>query len=324
MKIFTYVNSDPLYANLANEAIKQWKNDQVFTNHFHQTGWVVCTTDKSSVTARNLIYKPFEILSKTELKDKIKLLDNVDQILEYAPQLEPSKNGIKDWVGMWNENNGWCEAFNAIKSCCDEASKLGTEFISGESGTVVNFDNFNQGIIVKCKDGSEYIADYAVLCAGAWAQEFIDVDCTARCWTVGHIQLTPDEAMSFKNMPVIDHSHLGFFFEPSSNNMIKLCNNFSGYTNYKKDFKNGEVSIPHDIKYDVPYESHEALENFKNTVLPQFKHKPLVNKMICWCLDSDDGNWIIDYHPTFHKLLVASGDSGYVFLFKNINFIETF
>ncbi|EIM19208.1 FAD dependent oxidoreductase [Wallemia mellicola CBS 633.66] len=319
-KIVRTEYADPLYAHLASEAIEAWKSDNVFNSHFHQTGWLVCTSDKRSLTAQNLIYKPYEVLKQTDLKDKIKLIDTPEEILKYTPQLQQAyDNGtIKDWIGMWNSNNGWCMAHDAVRSACDEAQLLGVEFISGENGTVIDIYKDGQGAVVKCKDGSVHHADYAILCAGAWADTLIDLEgrCTARCWTVGHIQLTPDEAKLFRNMPIVDHSDLGFFFEPSIDGKIKFANAFPGYTNYQHlPSTDRYTSIPSDVKFKVTNEAFEALTKFKDAILPQFASKELIDTMVCWCLDSDDGNWIIDFYKNNEKLLVASGDSGMAFKF---------
>ncbi|TIB68333.1 hypothetical protein E3Q23_04416 [Wallemia mellicola] len=89
-KIVRTEYADPLYAHLASEAIEVWKSDNVFNSHFHQTGWLVCTSDKRSLTAQNLIYKPYEVLKQTDLKDKIKLIDFNILRCYFALPLEPT------------------------------------------------------------------------------------------------------------------------------------------------------------------------------------------------------------------------------------------
>ena len=47
--------------------------------------------------------------------------------------------------------------------------------------------------------------------------------------------------------------------------------------------------------------------------MPQFSGKELLNKFICWCGDTSDSDYIIDFVPDTQGLLVAAGDSGHAF-----------
>lgn len=319
-KIVRTEYANALYAHLATEAVEKWKSDGVFAPYFHQTGWVVCTSDRDSSTAQNLIYKPYEILKETHLRHNIDLIDDASSILKYAPQLRTAHNQghLDKWIGMWNSNNGWCMARDAVESACKEAEIGGVVYKTGEAGTVTGIKKAKEGVEVVCENGDKHYADYAIMCVGAWADTLIDLErkCTARCWTVGHIQLTDEEAAPLRGMPVVDHADLGFFFEPSKDNRIKLANAFAGFTHYQHHTHTDRLtSIPPDYKFKIPQESHNALVELKNTVLPQFKDKEIIDKMICWCLDSDDGGWIIDYMHSNDRLVVATGDCGMAFKF---------
>ena len=47
--------------------------------------------------------------------------------------------------------------------------------------------------------------------------------------------------------------------------------------------------------------------------LPELADRPLEDKRICWCADSADTNYIIDYVPGSENLIVISGDSAHGF-----------
>lgn len=134
-----------------------------------------------------------------------------------------------------------------------------------------------------------------------------------QCWTVGHIQLTPEEAAPLRGAPVVDHSDLGFFFEPSADNKIKLCNATPGYTHFQRLPSFSEkISVPSPVKNAIPKEAHDALRVFVDTVLPQFSDRPLIDEFVCWCTDHKDGGWLIGEIPGTEGLLLATGDSGFV------------
>jgi sarcosine oxidase/L-pipecolate oxidase len=71
-----------------------------------------------------------------------------------------------------------------------------------------------------------------------------------QCWIIGHLQLTPEEATPLAGIPVVYHDELvrrgassavyrsrapqGFFFEPRENGVVKVCNEFAGYTRVRR------------------------------------------------------------------------------------------
>lgn len=319
-KIIRTEYSDELYARLAAQAIEAWKSDDVFSSHFHQTGWVIAASDANSRTADELIRKAYEVLKRTDLADKIELLETPEAILKRAPHLQPAAKNIQDWYGLWNANNGWAMARDAVAAAGKQADLMGVKFISGDKGTMVSLVKDENGVVkgVLCKDGTVHEADRVILCTGAWSPSLVDLkdQCLSKCWTVGHIQLTPEEAAPLRGAPVVDHSDLGFFFEPSADNKIKLCNATPGYTHFQRLPSFSEkISVPSPVKNAIPKEAHDALRVFVDTVLPQFSDRPLIDEFVCWCTDHKDGGWLIGEIPGTEGLLLATGDSGMAFKF---------
>jgi sarcosine oxidase/L-pipecolate oxidase len=132
---------------------------------------------------------------------------------------------------------------------------------------------------------------------------------TAKSWAVTHLQLTPEEAKTMVGMPVINCRDLGFFFEPDPDNgLIKLSSHGAGYTNYKN-----EVSLPSTSNDGIPEMDEELIHRLIEETMPQFAGRPLVNKFICWCSDTADSDYIIDFVPGYENLIIAAGDSGHAF-----------
>jgi hypothetical protein len=44
------------------------------------------------------------------------------------------------------------------------------------------------------------------------------------------MRLTPQEAADYKNAPVVYNGEIGFFFEPDEYGVIKVCDEFPGFT----------------------------------------------------------------------------------------------
>lgn len=98
-----------------------------------------------------------------------------------------------------------------------------------------------------------------------------------------------------------------FFFEPSADNKIKICNEYPGYTCW-----NGRVSAPPETKYAVPEVCFREIRQLLQDWMPRFAHKPITDAMICWCTDASDEDMLFDFHPSFGPsgLLLATADCG--------------
>lgn len=71
---------------------------------------------------------------------------------------------------------------------------------------------------IKTKSGKIHTADRYILTAGAASPavlpELLAPHLWSKCWTLAHIELTPEEIAHWKGIPVIDNRDLGFTFEP--------------------------------------------------------------------------------------------------------------
>lgn len=150
-----------------------------------------------------------------------------------------------------------------------------------------------------------------------------------QCWIVAHLELTDEEAGRYKGIPVVyneevvspqghsyDHkrSHCrpsptphplqGFCFEPrlvpdprtgKSRWIIKLCDEFPGYTRYLPIRPFGtspteemvNVSVPRSHSDhptdEVPDEGRERLRRVVQMMLPEFERREFVKTYCCWC-----------------------------------------
>ncbi|OJJ82296.1 uncharacterized protein ASPGLDRAFT_27159 [Aspergillus glaucus CBS 516.65] len=49
--------------------------------------------------------------------------------------------------------------------------------------------------------------------------------------------------------------------------------------------------------------------------LPRFKDRPFIQRRLCWYTDTPKGDFIVDYHPEYENLFIATGRSGHGFKF---------
>lgn len=140
-----------------------------------------------------------------------------------------------------------------------------------------------------------------------------------KAWVSAHIQLTPEEAADYKGVPVVYHGDIGFFFEPNEHGVIKVCDEFPGFTRYKMHQPYGAaapapVSVPRShAKHPTdtyPDASEVTIRKAISTYLPRFANKELFNRALCWCTDTADSSLLICEHPKWKNLILATGDSG--------------
>jgi sarcosine oxidase/L-pipecolate oxidase len=144
-----------------------------------------------------------------------------------------------------------------------------------------------------------------------------------QAWVYAHIQLTPEEAAEYKNVPVVYNGDVGFFFEPDEYGVIKVCDEFPGCTRFKQHQPFGakapkRISVPRSAaKHPTdtyPDASEVSIRKAIATFLPKFTEKELFNRHLCWCTDTADAALLMCEHPKWKNFVLATGDSGYVFI----------
>ncbi|TIA30876.1 putative sarcosine oxidase, partial [Aureobasidium pullulans] len=324
-KIIRTEYDEPLYAEMALEAIQAWRTP-MYTDIFHETGWILTTLGDPKATDH--LKKSYENLKKKGQAHNIDFVSGKDEIVRYVPQLKNARN-IDNWKGLWNKQAGWAHAANAIKKVADEAAKMGVKFISGPSGEMVGLETEGDKVTgIKVKSGEIHHADKYILSTGAASPALLPelhTELWSKCWTYGLLELTEEEAAQFRNMPVVLNHELGFFFEPSrEGRLIKICNEFPGYQWRQGEFtdangKTHKYSVPrYASEYPedgIPEEAMNAIKHFISTVIPQFEGREIKGAKVCWCTDSPDAHYLIANHPKYPggELLLATGDSGHAF-----------
>ncbi|KIL83712.1 hypothetical protein FAVG1_13061 [Fusarium avenaceum] len=323
-KIMRTEYDEPLYTRLALEALEAWR-DPEWVGTFHETGRI--TTTAGDKKAEAFLQKSYENLKREGKDTKLELIQGREQIVKHVPQLKNAV-GIEHWKGLYNSLGGWTHARKALEQWASETEKMGVNFVSGPDGTMTGLELDDSGSMtgIRVASGSVLQADHYILSAGAASPQLLpelSKQLWSKCWTLGHIQLTDEEAAEWKGVPVIDHFELGFMFEPDPDTkLIKICDNNPGYQNRKGTFvdeagNTTHYSIPRyssdHPKDGIPLEAEIAIKKFIDTVMPQFSGRPLIDARVCWCTDSPDAHWLIDRHPKHKALLLATGDSGHAF-----------
>ncbi|WVQ85370.1 hypothetical protein IAT38_007535 [Cryptococcus sp. DSM 104549] len=310
------------FGGASDLAWNAWTSDPLFIPHAHNVGKLDLTVDDAR--AKRLKVK-YETLLATGRSD-VKWLDNEDDIRAVAPHLNEAD--IQGWRGLYCASGGWVAARDALNAVGLELERLGVKTAFGPSGTFASLILSEDGKTckgVQTVDGTEWEADLVVLATGAWSPVLVDLEgqCTSKCWVYAHIQLTPEEAEAMKGIPTVYNDKYGFFFEPrAESHLLKLCNEFPGYTNFTSCTPFGasqpkSISVPRSHAQHptdtMPTESLDEIKRLVKKCLPHLEGRELINQSMCWCTDTDDAQWLLCQDPRWKGLVLATGDSGHTF-----------
>ncbi|KAH9928536.1 FAD dependent oxidoreductase [Epithele typhae] len=313
---------NPVDRQLSAEAEAMWAGDATFREFYHRTGRIDCSGSPEGIKG---VEHEYEKLKDAGLGHTVEWLDGEDAIVRRVPQLTGCE--IKGWKGIWFQEGGWLAARKAIDSVGRELAAHGVQFSFGESGafqSLILSDDRMTCLGAVAKDGTRYLADRVVLATGAWSPALVDLEeqCCSKAWVYAHLQLTSDEVKEYAGCPVVYNEDIGFFFEPDDHGVIKVCDEFPGFTRYKTVQPFGApaptpVSVPRSHAAHptdtYPDASEATIRRAVSTFLPRFADRPLFNRALCWCTDTADANLLVCEHPRWAGFVLATGDSGHSF-----------
>jgi sarcosine oxidase/L-pipecolate oxidase len=230
------------------------------------------------------------------------------------------------WTGYLNKLAGYAHAADALRATHAACLELGVTFHLGDGVTELLYSEEAEEkesicIGARTASGAVHTADVVVLALGAALGTVLGVgigrQITARAWSVGHVQLSEEEANQLRGIPVTYARDLGFFFEPDEKTrLLKVCPAGAGYTNSvkSKDVSESQsVSVPPEDSGWIPAHDEATIRKLLGETLPALADRPIVDKKLCWCADTADTEYIIDFVPGKSGVMVVSGDSGHGF-----------
>ncbi|KAE8379862.1 FAD dependent oxidoreductase [Aspergillus bertholletiae] len=307
--------ADPLYSQMAQEALKGWKSE--YRDYYHHTGFAML-----SETASNpYIEKSLEI-THTQGRTLEEFVDG-NGLKELYPDLRADLSRFRAYH---NSDGGWADAEGSIRHLSHRCSRAGVSFVTGPRGTVLSLQRQGSRVVgLNVASGDFIPANQVILSTGAWSNLLLDVSHTASAsgQPVGFIQLSPEEGRSIAKIPVMINLSSGIFcFPPTSGtNILKVARHSYGFaTSIRSEATNRVVSSPkldsnNADKSFLPEEADKALRDGLRKLIPRFADRPWLNRRLCWYTDTPEGDFVVDYHPKMDGLFVALGGAGHGFKF---------
>ncbi|KAF8270483.1 FAD dependent oxidoreductase [Lactarius quietus] len=323
-KIIRTSYSDVFYTRLARDAIQEWKKSDDWGDCYRACGVLVLGAASDSA-----IYS-FKAYANDVATGMRTVQFNSGSAVRDALFRADVKTGaaFDRTPGYVNLDSGWAHAARGVEQLTARVTELGGRVVCGAAVTGLVRDEGQTTTGVRLADGSSMHARLVVLASGSWtASTFRELDLREKCLSTGQtvatIQLTPDEAARYRNVPVVLDFHTNFYiFPPNDDNVVKLAFHNSGVVYHApEDTDMQPMSTPRTISSHgddglrVPQSTLRRLRSSLRDVYPELAEKPFAATRLCWYTDSPDGDWMIGYYPSDSGLLLATSGSGHAYKF---------
>lgn len=302
--------ADPLYSQMAREAQEKWSSD--YKEHYYQSGFVML----SEKPGHPYLEKMKEI--NETLGTRLAEFDDANDVRQQYREFQVRADGLKAYV---NQKGGWANAENAVRQLSTECSLAGVSFVTGSRGRVHSLRYKGARVVgANTAQGEPLLADQVILATGAWTNQLVALEhaTSASGQPVGFIQLTEQEAVKLRKMPVVINLSTGVFVFPPTpdTNILKVARHCYGFaTEVPAAGSQRLVSSPklesNGIeKSYIPDDAETALRDGLRQLCPDFAQHEWLNRRLCWYSDTPEGDFVIDYHPAVEGLFFATGGAG--------------
>ncbi|KAG5928766.1 hypothetical protein E4U42_008093 [Claviceps africana] len=334
--------ADPDYTALAVEAQREWRKQGdgdlggqgrysecgLVLTAYHATGLKVGTKSGMDYTKRSW-ENCVEVAKRNGiLADGIKVLGSTEALNACL--------GTDTYPGDWgylNSLSGWADAGRGMAWLYERVKATGrVSFVEAKVEELTTEGDKVTG--ARLADGTCLGAEVVLVAAGAWTGGLIDLRgrVEASGQVLGYIDISDEERAVLSRQPIVLNLTSGLFVMPPHDNLVKVARHSFGYLNpgtvhnalpLSPALKRQPivVSRPHssrDGRRDgLPHEADAHLRKGLAELSPikGLETRPWRETRLCWYADTKDGNWLVDWHPGWKGLFIATGDSGHGYKF---------
>ncbi|KAL7421967.1 hypothetical protein Q5752_003739 [Cryptotrichosporon argae] len=320
--------ADPLFAQLCFDAVELWRKPE-WQGTYHESG-VICLANDDGAKGHDFVTRAYANCLAAGID--VSLLPTPAAIRARLPA-GPRAGPLDGQQGYHNPVGGWAEAGRAVEVGLARVRALGGRVLSGKE--VVRLLKDGKRVTgVATRDGNEFRADLVLVAAGAWtpalfASPEIQLrlpEVVATGQSVMTVQLSADEAERYADIPVIFNLETGFYvFPPNPDGTVKCAIHAAGYTYTPANAAAvAAVSVPRTKLTPgaedgaIPCEMFARLREGLRATWPELADKEVTMTRMCWYCDTVTGDFLVDYHPDYDNLVIATGGSGHAFKFAPV------
>ncbi len=334
--------ADRHYSTLAAVAQEEWRkqgdNDLGGQGRYTETGLVLTADHPTAAKEGKLTGMDYtkeswrNVASIAKQRgypaDKVRTLDSSDALRE----LLGTHGHAGDW-GYINTLSGWANAGEGMRWHYRRLKATGrVKFVNAHVDELVTEGKKVVG--ARLADKTVLQADLVFVAAGAWTGALVDLRgrTEATGHVLGYIEISQEELDMLKKQPVVLNLTSGLFIIPPQDRLLKVARHSFGYLNPVRIEKALPLSPSHERKPIVaslpmttrnggpgrlPHEADIDLRRGLKELAPikGLETRPWKDTRLCWYSDTRDGDWLVDFHPGWENLFVATGDSGHGYKF---------
>ncbi len=289
----------PVYVPLVQRAYELWAELEEETHQklFQQTGGLMIGPPDGVLVggakhSADVHHLPYEILTTADVRDRF-----------------PAFRQTEEMDGLWEPRAGILFPEKCIEAHLDLAKNYGAELHVEEEVTAWQSDG--EGVLVTTSKGS-YRAARLLLTAGAWMSTLLrDL----------HISLTVKRQILLWFKPAANIEN----FSPERFPIFILeygaDQHFYGFPDLGSGVKiaihhQGETADPDNLRRKVDPEEVEKVRELIRRFIPD-ADGVLLNTAVCIYTNTPDFHFLIDKHPKYPQVMIASPCSGHGFKFSS-------
>ncbi|KAK9769255.1 putative FAD dependent oxidoreductase domain-containing protein [Seiridium cardinale] len=318
--------TNPLYMELALEAMELWRSDPLYKTYYHQSGlvWldnkglpqtIIDNYNKLNASENYRMSNPEEVR---------KLWDGVHENADYT-------NVTDIFI---NESSGWVEATKALTRVIEAALAAGVRYIAADIKEVI-FDDHGAAKGVQTSSGDALLAKHVILATGAYTPKLLMDSAPERkeihaghrivaagiCETL--VNLNDEEAKYFRQGPVFVHevgetlgswNATGGVIPTNPENQIKFYRDVSFTNTILHEAAGQNISVPPNrADYDQwnlsPGMKTEVGLTVKGIYGDKSADWKFTDYRICWDAITPSQDHVICEHPHSKNLYIVTGGS---------------
>ena len=299
-KVFRFAYPDPLYINLAVDALTRWRHieSQTGTPILTQTGALLLGKSEPSFDT-----KCYDALRSLGLE-----CDKIDS--RQATAMFPQFNSDSFSYGVYDPSGAILHAETAVRVLIDLARQSGVGIVEGERVREVK-QGAQSRVSIVTEHGREIECDRAMIASGPWSRKlipFLEDKLTTTRQELVYFEPRPEQSsLSFEpgSFPIFLELESGFYGFPIHHaGAMKIANHNKG----------AEVD-PNSAEDHVGEDFIDRCRAFFSEFIPGLADARVRETRVCIYNNTPDDDFIIDWHPQIDGVLVVTGFSGHGFKF---------
>ncbi len=300
-KVFRFAYPDTLYARLAMDGLKLWRNleEESGARLLTETGVLLLGHNRPSFETET-----FDVLRG--LGVGAEMLASRD-VADRYPQFDAGSFVY----GVFDPSGAILHAESAVRALIETARRRGVSVI--ETERVTGIEKSGGAIRVTTEAGNSFESGRALITAGPWTRRLLPQLSDRLKVTrqeVAYFEPLPADCSSFEaeRFPIFLELETGFYgFPIHHSGAMKIANHHKG-----------PAVDPYSQDEPVSDEFIEQCRAFFRKFIPALASATVKETRVCLYNNTPDDDFIIDWHPELEGVLIATGFSGHGFKFGSV------